>query len=79
MFKSLLGSIEPNNEAGTASLRAPLCEQYAREIEEQTFFDHRSNCTFSYENFATSVKKFGCAGITHLNQRHISVCFSQVD
>lgn len=32
-----------------------------------------------YDDFATSVKKFGYGGLTHLNQRQLHACFSQAD
>ena len=62
MLRSLLGYIEPNGEGKRARLRAPLCEQYAREVEEATFLDERTKQTFSYDDFSASVKKFGYGG-----------------
>ena len=76
MFNGLLEIIEPNNTASNAKLRAPIHEQFARSVEEQTFFDNRTGATFVYDTFAASVKKFGYGGLTHLNQKHLYACFS---
>ena len=32
----------------------------------------------TYEDFAAAVKKFGYGGITHLNHKHIDLCFSHL-
>ena len=81
MFKEelIIGTIQSSTEANKARLRAPICEQFAREIEEETFYDNRIGATFSYDSFATAVKKYGYGGVTHLNERQISACFMKVD
>jgi len=79
MFEGLLAQVQPNNEASTSRLRAPIWEQYAREVEEYTFHDHRAGGPFSYHDLSTSIKKFGFAGLTHLNSKHMEACFSHVD
>ena len=79
MLSSLLGSIEPDNKAYLARLRAPICEQFAREIEEQTFYDNRTQSTFSHGCFSNAIKKFGFGGRTRLNHRHIHASFSHAD
>ena len=79
MFDALLAQVQPNKDALSARLRAPLEEQFAREVEQASLFDHRFASTFSYQHFSSSIKRFGFGGLTHLNPKHMQACFANVD
>ena len=75
MFDALLAQVVPNRQAQTARLRAPLCEQFAREVEQAAFYDPVGAATFTYPAFSTGVKRFGFGGLAYLNEKHMQACF----
>ena len=79
MFKDIFVQLASDNEARKSRAHAPLFEQYAREVEEQTFWNINENRLATYKELANTICKFSSAGITaELNPKQIQACLNQV-
>lgn len=58
---------------------APYDEQFIHKLERSTFWNDSTDSSFTFDVLANQIKKYGCCGVTHLNENHIKACFAQAD